>query len=222
MKYLIVLAILLFSTACNDQAIKKNSKDEYRVINDNDAKGVWKLTPIKAEFDAWDYSNFYGRAINNPDKWIKVDSSKQLVKLKPIFKKIVSINRDLIIYHSKTKTISHKQTSGLLEPLEDSSFIILYILISIILIIATNILRLKIGNENWTSIILISISAIAVFTAVFALIFNDDIRCVIFLATFVAENMIFVNIDKEKIKAYIIFSLIYYVLMVAGIILLYI
>jgi hypothetical protein len=140
MKNLCVFFVfILVTTICGAQIeLECNSECKYRIKEDVQE---WAPSEITAEPGAIKYIDNFSRAIQNPDIPILVDQSEKILKLKPIFKKLVEIEEYFIIYNSQTKNIDYIEVAPTKE--EESSYLILFSIVSIFLMIISNILYKK-------------------------------------------------------------------------------
>ena len=190
-KLLALVLFLIVATICSAQMILEKNKDgEYR---------------LSAQIDLFD------QAISNPGQEIIVEKKEEVVKLKPIFKKLVKITTKKIVYDDSSKTISFIEPK--FSEKEEDSYLILFALASIVFMILSNILFKKIKIAAFA----FAFAAFA-FAAVFAAFAAFAAAAVAVFAVFAAIAAFAV----ESYKEYYISSIIYYILMVIYLLFLFI
>ncbi len=119
MKYLVVLLVLIVNF------ISVNAQEQYQ------EKGITVEENVKG------YESYFDEAINNPGMAITVEESKESVKLKPLFKKVIKVEKTQIFYNQEGNRIS------LIKPepqfLEVNSYLIFFAVLSVVLMIISNL-----------------------------------------------------------------------------------
>jgi hypothetical protein len=206
-KLLALVLFLIVATICSAQMILEKNKDgEYRLSAQSE---IWKSMGITVETEAQYYIDLFDQAISNPGQEIIVEKKEEVVKLKPIFRKLVKITTKKIVYDDSSKTISFIEPK--FSEKEEDSYLILFALASIVFMILSNILFKK-----------IKIAAFAfAFAAAAAAVFAFAAAAVAVFAVF-AVFAAFAAFAVESYKEYYISSIIYYILMVIYLLFLFI
>jgi|AntRauTorcE11897_2_1112592.scaffolds.fasta_scaffold53754_1 hypothetical protein len=200
-KLLALVLFLIVATICSAQMILEKNKDgEYRLSAQSE---IWKSMGITVETEAQYYIDLFDQAISNPGQEIIVEKKEEVVKLKPIFKKLVKITTKKIVYDDSSKTISFIEPK--FSEKEEDSYLILFALASIVFMILSNILFKK----NKIAAVAVAAAAAAVAAAAAFAVF----------AAFAAAAAVAV---AESYKEYYISSIIYYILMVIYLLFLFI
>ena len=212
-KLLLVLVLLLVSVVCNSQIkIEVNNKGTFRAKED-----CWKSLEITSSSKAMEFKESFAKAISSPDKKILVEEKEKDLKLKFLFKKRVEVKKNFIIYNSQAKTIDYLETTTIKE---EKSYLILFIIASIALVIISNILFKK---KNHSAAIIIAVLtplllfiALVFFTAIsHSISFNFSISASVLTA-------LFFIISSGDYKFYKISSIIFYIMMTVGMVILFI
>ena len=236
MKKLLIFSALVLATICSAQAnLQTNKEGDYRQKH---------LGGITAQPEALKYESKFPEAISKPGKKILVEKSEGILRLKPLFKKQTEIKECFIIYDSKTKNISYIRKPPLEK--EEPSYLILLSVSPIFLMIISNILvrKDKFGLAEIAAFVVFvfTLFAFVAFLAFTVTTLTDTGSTFIFtnfatraLATagsilFVAvffSIFAFAQVEAEPeackdYKGYRITSIIFYTLMTAHIILLFV
>ncbi len=136
MKKIVVFLSLFLSLGLIVQAqvkLERNTVGEYRV---EVANKNWYPTNIVADLATLRYIKFFDEVISNPNKPILVYQKEKIIKLKPVFKKLIEVEKGELIYNQTTKKISL-----LVDKKREvrSSYLILFALISIMSMISSNL-----------------------------------------------------------------------------------
>lgn len=216
MKNLILLAFFFVTTICSAQIeLEGNKEGVYRVKEDTQE---WALSGITAEFEAIKYVDKFPQAINDPGTPILVKQDKKVLKLKPVFKELVEVKKNFIIYNNSTEAINYLETK---ETKEEFSYLVLIIVASLILIIISTILFKKAKKHSLSIIFFAAIVAALSFALAFVnieLFFPFLLVLGVFSAFAVIAFISFVATGQTK-NAYIALG-VYYFLIVIEIILL--
>jgi len=230
MKKLLMLVILFMATICNAQVGLETNKAgavRVRAINVPSVNNPqeWVPSEITASREAIRCRSKFSQAIANPGEKILGEKTEKTLRLKPIFKKVVEIKEYFIVYDGSKKTIDLIESS---EKKECHSYLILFNIVSLLLMIISNISYKKIKNVNYyIAAVIISLPVIStifagvVINSFFKTLPNTVavpiIGCAAFLALFTLVFSIF-NDDR----CYKVTSVIYYILMAACSVLLFV
>ncbi|MDD3711324.1 MAG: hypothetical protein PHP37_01865 [Patescibacteria group bacterium] len=217
MKKLFVFFVFTFvAIICSAQVeLEGNKEGVYRVKEDTQE---WAPSKITAEYEAIKYINKFSQAISSPDTPILAERSEEVLKLKLIFKKLVEVKERFIFYNSQTNNIDYIET--LPAEREESSYLILFSIASILLMVVSNIL-FKMGKCGFAALT----AALTALTAAFALTAGTAVAVTagtavaVIAAAFVAIVASVVD-DKDR-KKYKVASIIFYVSIAVHIILLF-
>ena len=131
MKSLVVAVLLFLAVAmCSAQMIQKQDNIKYQIVS----KGGWNNTGIIAEDSS--YESFFPQAIANPGMKIKVEVNSKFLKLRLPFRQLNKLTTRAIVYDDSKKIINIVEST---EEKEEGSVILLFCIISIILMIVSNI-----------------------------------------------------------------------------------
>jgi hypothetical protein len=156
--------LFFVTTICSAQInLQINKEGDYR----ENSKFEWFPSEIIADSLAIKYINRFAEAKANPGKNILVYESKKIIKLKPVFKKLVEIEKAFIVYNKQTKNIDYIKTKPIRQ--RESCYLILFSVISIFLMMAFNIL----SNKNLIGYaVLIAIIATLINVVIFLITIN--------------------------------------------------
>ena len=208
MKNLLVFFLfLLATTICSAQAkIQVNKEGVYKLKADT---LEWVDAEITAHPEALRYGLKISEAIQNPGEKILGERSEEILKLKPIFKKLVKVKEYFIVYNSQTKNIDYIEAAPIKR--EEPSYLILFSIASILLMVVSNILNKK-EKDGFIADAFVAV----VFAAV---VFAAAAAAVAFAFAFAAA---FVAVVFDDDKHYKVASIVFYILMAIHIFLLYI
>jgi len=221
-KYLLILIVLIFSNICQAQIVQRSSDGYYRVVDSTVAD--WTKTDIKVEGNFEDFSKTVTansvtitRAIANPGESVTFETGRKLAGLELWFNQIVIVNKMTVIYNKATQVLSLSSLPS--ERQEEFSYSVLFVLLSIILMVLSNLLIGKLSSTY---------SFLALISCVISLAFFSRPQipfpnvAFIFVALLsVIFVWIFSNRKDDK-RGYIIFSVMYYLAMALGITMLYV
>lgn len=217
-KSLFILALLFVPIICSAQILEKSVDGEYRI-----SIGEWKSLGITVKPEAQKYDSCFTEAISNPNKKILVkESEKKFLKLKFLFKKRVEVKEKFIVYNSKTKTINYLEVT---TEKEEVNYVILFGVISLILMIISNVLYKKDRISLGFALNLTFLSAIVTaFFTISSLFLSFFLNALLFVAAFAIIFIIAVLIIEagEECKVYKISSIAFYILMVTAMVLLFV
>lgn len=218
MKNLLVFFLfLLATTICSAQAkIQVNKEGVYKLKADT---LEWVDAEITAHPEALRYGLKISEAIQNPGEKILGERSEEILKLKPIFKKLVKVKEYFIVYNSQTKNIDYIEAAPIKR--EEPSYLILFSIASILLMVVSNILNKK-EKDGFIADAFVAAVFVA---AVFALVAAVFAPFAVFAATFAfafAFAAAFVAVVFDDDKHYKVASIVFYILMAIHIFLLYI
>ena len=210
MKKIVFLLLFFVATMCNAQILEKNEAGEYRIAAEkNDVKLA--STGILVTSGAERYAQFFSEAIDNPGTPILVQESVELIRLKPIFKKLEEVKKREIVYDNSKKTISLIKSR---EERESSSYVAIFSILSLILMAISNIL-FKNGN--------LSVSAVAWFVSLIAAVFFIILMPIENPAVIVIIFAVFSGSFAKNSKEFFLIPLtLYYLLMIIHFVLLYV
>lgn len=117
---------------------------------------------LTADKEAMSYIHYFYLAIEKPNTLIQVDKESKLVKILSFTKKLVKINKKEIIYSDSEKMIRLIETKA---EIEKTSYLLLLITLSVVLMAISNILFLK--KKRDAAGIIALIAAIAILIATF-------------------------------------------------------
>ncbi|MFP4514579.1 MAG: hypothetical protein ACLFNO_01080 [Parcubacteria group bacterium] len=208
--YLIMLLLLFVASSVNAQIVQKNEQGQYRVV---EKKETWENTGITTDEGARDYKSFFDEAINNPGTPITVEESEKIVKMKPVFKKLVKFKKTQILYNQEDKTISLIETEP--QTKEEGSYIILFPILSLVFMIISYVL-FKRRNDNFTFIPTFFVLIATIVTVLTAFIGTSTF--ISFVAAFSASFAL----GATTYKHFKVASIIFYILMTIHIVLLFV
>jgi len=214
MKNLAIFVLFFVTTVCSAQIeLEGNKEGIYRVKKDAQE---WAPSGITAEPKAIEHINSFSQAINNPGTPILVEQSEKILKLKSVFKKLVEVKEHFIVYNDSTKTISYLKSKKVKE---NSSYLILFSIMLLTLMILSNILYKK--NYTFTAFVVsVLLGGLAIaFTAI------SDVTFVVALITaLMAFNALLAafTVIGALDKSYKLLSKTFYILMAIHFVLLFI
>ena len=209
-KSLFILVLLFCATAiCSAQILEKSASGKYRISTEK-----WESLSITIKPEAQKYNSCFAEAILNPDKKILVERSEKILKLKLLFKAKKEVKESFIIYNSSTKQISCVE---LKQQKEETSYLILFGIASLILMIISNALYKKSRTMSAVTAAVVTFFAVFAVAAAFAVAVTAAV-VTFFAAVAAAFAAAFALVDKKH-KDYKIFSIIFYIAMTIGIIL---
>lgn len=224
MKKLILLFVFLPIISSAQVPLERNWDGDYQVAKTIDSSNV------VAEEAALKYIEMFSWAVNSPGELISVERNERILKLKPVFKKLVEIEEFFIVYDSASEKISYLETK---KEKEERSYLILFSIASLILMIISNIFYKK-EEEIFSFFSLLSLLFFMIPTVsvlnnfVFAglvIITVFTVLVTVFLAASASASVTIyasVTISNGKSgKAYKAMIWVYYILMAAHFILLF-
>lgn len=158
MKKSVFLFFLLLPSivACFSQIKLESDGCTYRIID----YGEWKQLSVTVDPRAAEYLDNFSSAIKNPGAFIVVGESERF-RLKAVFKKNIQTEKRLIVYDDKAKMIKYLES---IDSEEKTSYLILLLFLSTILMIRANILFKKSKERRLgAAIIALIIFMLAVF-----------------------------------------------------------
>ncbi|MDD3711322.1 MAG: hypothetical protein PHP37_01855 [Patescibacteria group bacterium] len=216
MKNLFVFFLFIFvTTICSAQAkLQVNKEGVYRVQADSIE---WVNAEITAHPEALRYDLKFSEAIANPGKEILGERSEKILRLKLPFKKQVEVKKYFIIYDSQTKNIGYLEATPVRK--EEPSYLILFSIISILLMIISNILYKK-GLDGFAAFAAAAVVvAFAAAAAVAAFAVAVAATFAFAFAAFATFAFAFAAVAEKDYK---VFSVIFYILMAVHIALLFV
>lgn len=214
-KSLFILVLLFVPIICSAQILEKSTSGKYRVSNEK-----WKSLGITVKPEAQKYNSLFSRAIASPDKKITVKSSTTFLRLKPVFKRIIEVEKTFIIYNSSTKQISCIESK---QQKEETTYLILFCALSLILMVISDVLYKKSRLA-----LIVAVVAVVAFVASFsalsiALVVTNTIPInAPFIAAVVFAAFAAAAIHVKDDKFYKILSIIFYIAMVVGMVMLFV
>jgi hypothetical protein len=215
MKKLIAFFVFVFvATICSAQVELEGNKEGVYRIKENTQE--WAPSEITAEPEAVKYIDNFSQAISAPDIPILVGQSEKILKLKPVFKKLVEVEEHFIVYKEDGDSIGFFIK---VKKREEPSYLILFSIASILLMVISNILFKKscdvatLAATFAVTAAFVAAFTFAAFAATFAFVFAAAFAFVAAVA-FVAAAFADIN--------YKVASIIFYILMVVHIILLFV
>ena len=192
MKIIFLLSIVLISTICNAQiplnfslgsanSAGTTRVDKYafqRPVNPENADLI-------ADEKAMSYIHYFSLAIDKPNTLIQVDKESKLVKILSFTKKIMKTSKKEIIYNDSEKTI---RLIELNEEKEKTSYLVLLVTLSIVLMVISNILFSK--KKKDAAGVIALIAAIAILIATFDITTKHFVFVVIPIAMLIIFFMI--------------------------------
>jgi hypothetical protein len=213
MKKLIAFFVFVFvATICSAQVELEGNKEGVYRIKENTQE--WAPSEITAEPEAVKYIDNFSQAISAPDIPILVGQSEKILKLKPVFKKLVEVEEHFIVYKEDGDSIGFFIK---VKKREEPSYLILFSIASILLMVISNILFKKSCDVAAFAAFVAAFAAAFTFAAFAAFVaaFTFAVTAA-FAATFAAAFAAFADIN------YKVASIIFYILMVVHIILLFV
>lgn len=211
-KSLFILVLLFVPIICSAQILEKSTSGKYRVSNEK-----WESLGITVKPEAQKYNSLFSRAIASPDKKITVKSSTTFLRLKPVFKRIIEVEKTFIIYNSSTKQISCIESK---QQKEETTYLILFCALSLILMVTSDVLYKK----SRLALIVAVAAFVASFSALsIALVVTNTIPInAPFIAAVVFAAFAAAAIHVKDDKFYKILSIIFYIAMVVGMVMLFV
>ncbi|MCF7795324.1 hypothetical protein K9M50_03125 [Patescibacteria group bacterium] len=213
MRNLIVLLLLIILSSCSTQTILEDENGNHYLFSSKEIKEN-KLNIVG---DAKYYSPFFSKAIDRAGRLILIKEKEEFKKLKPLFVKVIDVKSLSILYNKETNTI---KTVRKVLVKEETSYLILFVFLSIISMILSKIFRYK-----KTKVILSASSFICIFLyIVFSSIalFSNKISGALILFVLLGAYFVFINTLNGKRKKRKWYYVIYYITIIAYISLLYI
>jgi hypothetical protein len=214
MKKLIAFFVFVFvATICSAQVELEGNKEGVYRIKENTQE--WAPSEITAEPEAVKYIDNFSQAISAPDIPILVGQSEKILKLKPVFKKLVEVEEHFIVYKEDGDSIGFFIK---VKKREEPSYLILFSIASILLMVISNILFKK-SCDVATLAAAFTFAVTAAFVAAFTFAVTAAFVAA-FAATFAAFAAAFAA--TAAYKDYKVVFIIFYILMAIHIILLFI
>jgi hypothetical protein len=163
MKKLLVIPVALIALHLSAQVkLEGNKEGVYRI--DEDAQ-EWVPSKIAAEPEAIKYLDKFFQAISNPGEKILVEMSEKRLRLKLPFRREVEFKKSFIFYNTQTNNIEYAEDDPVLK--EEPSYLILFSITSILLMVIFNILFKKgyLGVAAFAAAFAAAAAALAVFAA---------------------------------------------------------
>jgi hypothetical protein len=204
MKKLMLVILFFVPIFCGAQVhLELNQYGEFRVGD----FGRWENSHIFFEQEALEYLNRFPEAVANPGEFILTQEKAGISKLKPLFKKVVSVEKKGVVYNENEKMIRLAEKE---EEREEKSYLIIFSVISIILMISANLIYIK-NDVSSVAVVFHLLAAISAVLAIFVSVFVSIIALILsfLVATFVVASMF----SKRKTEK--IFFLLYYASMLA-------
>lgn len=208
-KSLFILVLLFVPIICSAQILEKSASGKYRISTGKTEK--WESLNITVKPEAQKYDSYFTEAISSPNKKILVEKSEDFLKLKLLFKEKVEVKEIFIVYNSQTKIIDYLEV---ITEKEEATYLILFCFMSLILMAISNVLYKK----RRIALIAAIAAAVTVFTPIIAIVL---FFFPLIVASAVAFLVVAAVIEKDD-KFYKILSIIFYIAMVVGMILLFI
>lgn len=221
----LLLVLLFVPIICSAQILEKSASGKYRISTGKNEK--WESLNITVKPEAQKYNCCFAKAISSPNKKILVEKSEDFLKLKLLFKEKVEVKENFIVYNSKTKTINYLE---FVTEKEESSYLILFSIASIILMIISNIL-FKRGDFKYVDLFLEIFTGVAFIALMFSTYVIDNIDMVnpglIGLSSVAAgyaliASVVYIFYNKGRRVRAIILSAIFYILMATHIVLMFV
>jgi hypothetical protein len=217
-KLFLLLVVIFITTICNAQIeVRKDEGLGYVPINEF-PKANFTTSP-----EALKYSLSFDEAIANPGKKILVEDCTKILKLKPLFKKQVEVNNAYIVYKNQTNNIDFIRNAP--KKKEEPSYYVLLSIMSILLMLISSALFKKGYNDGARLVAFVAIcfAGFDVITMAAAFVYLGIIRIAFYSAVFstLAGIIAFVAYSLNK-KINKVSLVIFYILMVAHIVLLFV
>ena len=211
MKNLILLVLFFMATICSAQVhLDRNQDGKFR--RSIEAVEKWEKSEISADTLAMNYIDKFPQAISSPGERILAERSEKTLRLRSLFKKEVEFREYFILYNNQTNNIDCLEGDPVEK--EEPSYLVLFSLTSILLMIISNILFKK-GHRGASEIATIA-TAIAI-TAIAA-----AIAVIAALVAAIAVIAAFVAAITTKDKNYKVASIMFYIFMAIHIVVLFI
>lgn len=138
-KFFLFFTLIFVATICGAQIkLQANKEGVYRLKTDS---LEWVDSEITAQSEALRYVEKFTEAISKPQQRILVERSENILKLKFLFKAEMVCKESFIIYNNHTKNIDY--VDGVPIKKEESSYLILFSVGTILLMVASNLLHEK-------------------------------------------------------------------------------
>ncbi len=217
MKNVFVFFVFIFvATICSSQIkLEGDSEGNYRVKEETQD---WTPSETTVESEAIKYIDSFSQAIQSPGTPILVEQGEKVTKLKLVFKKLVEIEQHFIVYRVDSDKIYYFVR---MEKKEEPSYLILFSIVSIILMIISNILHNK-GKDGLALAALAALAAAFAFAFAFALAFAFVLAALAAVFAAFAAAFALAAFVLAADKNYKVASIIFYILMAVHIILLFV
>jgi hypothetical protein len=140
MKKLALFFLMFFVvTLCSAQILEKSNQGEYRIVHEKE-EIYWEKTNITFDKKSQRYIKHFFEAIQNPDSFIVVEESKKISRMTGVFKVLKEKKERGILFDSKENKVVFLEKK---EEGEGKSFLLVFAIISIILMIISNIFSKK-------------------------------------------------------------------------------
>jgi len=217
-KLFLLLLVIFIATICNAQVeLKKDKSLGYVPVNESPE------ADFTASPEALKYSLSFDEAKRNPGKKILVEDFTRTLKLKLFLKKQVETSKAYIIYKNQTNNIDFIRNAP--EKKEESSYYVLLSIMSILLMLVSNVLFNKEykGGAHLVAIVAIFLASFLASTIATTFVCLGIIRIAFYLAvssTFAGMVTVIARPLNKKVNK--VSLVIFYILIVAHIILLFV
>lgn len=217
-KVVFFLVAVVMTAICSSQIVQKNEKGDYRVIEQGNS--TWKNTDIKMEGNAHLFVDSFPSAIAHPGQPVVLWQKNKIIKFKPVFKKLVTIEGMALVYDDSQGVMSLIDLKE--NPREESSYLILFVLVPIFMMLLSNIfmkkdLRLLRDVSSFIVFFLLFIGIIIVVN-----FFNSVWYYVVLFAFLSMVTALIVFAKSDDKKTYKVASIIFYISMLVCAIFLFI